>query len=157
MDLREIGPGVGPGFGIFQGAIRVVPAALEGPNRIVAPVALIDIPNIRLGNGIHRLQHVAPNASQLSQGKCLYRPGILRSQPTDNKQAIGGLWVSCSQMQGWERGALNQDRAAYSGSYRSQNPICTRPYLFSFPLTLLAGFGDTFRCVRNRWKIYGCH
>ena len=59
VDCDQIGPGVGPGSGIFQAAIGVVAPALKNGHRGIG-AARVDVPNIGLGDGVRGSQHVTP-------------------------------------------------------------------------------------------------
>ena len=57
-DLHQVGPGVRPGRGILEAPVAFGPLPVEGRNRGVGGIgtALIDIPDVALGDGVRGLQ-----------------------------------------------------------------------------------------------------
>ena len=58
--VGECGSGIDLCMGQDHTAIRVVPAALEGRHRGIGGPVRVDVPNVGLGDGVRRLQYVAP-------------------------------------------------------------------------------------------------
>ena len=61
-DFDQVGPGIRPGSGILEAPVAFHPLPLKGRYGGIGGIgtALVDVPDVGLGDGVRRLQHVAP-------------------------------------------------------------------------------------------------